>query len=459
MCGRYALGLRASQIREYLADEDLPSFDAPPDEGPGAPRRSFNFAPGYNGLVYRADVPDHGAGPLPSSVKHANDGEHEPEVGSTEPQPEHKNTAAVRYKLQTMQWGLVPFWTKRAPDFASKLKTINCRDDSLAQPTGMWNTIKPRKRCLVVCQGFYEWLKTANGRVKTPHFVKRRDGRLMGMAGLWDCARYEDGSERAKGEPLYTYTIITTDSNKQLRFLHDRMPCILGAAEARVWLDPGRCEWTRELQALLRPYEHELECYPVSSEVGKVGNNSERFIVPLDSAANKANIANFFARPSSKPKFVEPVVIGSESNAPMPADVWHEAEVERGQGLEAAKKFGVVKRELSEGGEPTDSEPKDNEPTDSEPIDGEDTKRDLGESFQPKHVGGADQDLDGITSTKRKHSDASETGPLDPTQKRRRSRGGRYSSATSNNGPDRQVKQEDAKEVRGELKITAFFGK
>lgn len=55
----------------------------------------------------------------------------------------------------------------------------------------MWNTMKQRKRCIVVCQGFYEWLKKNNGKEKMPHFVRRKDDQLMCFAGLWDCAQYE----------------------------------------------------------------------------------------------------------------------------------------------------------------------------------------------------------------------------------------------------------------------------
>lgn len=97
-------------------------------------------------------------------------------------------------------------------------------------------------------------------------------------------------------EKLYTYTIITTDSNDQLKFLHDRMPVILenGSEQIRTWLDPSRSKWSGELQSLLRPYKGELEVYPVSKDVGKVGNNSPAFIVPLSSSDNKQNIANFF---------------------------------------------------------------------------------------------------------------------------------------------------------------------
>ncbi|KAI4709361.1 hypothetical protein J4E89_006110 [Alternaria sp. Ai002NY15] len=264
MCGRYALALRPSEVRQQLEQSHMPVEEAPDDDS--NVRQSYNFAPGYHGLVYRADGPETGG----------------QEEGATED---------TKYKLQSMQWGLVPFWTKRNPDYGSKMKTINCRDDSLFEDRGMWTTMKKKKRCIIVAQGFYEWLKKNGGKEKLPHFTKRKDGQLMCFAGLWDCVQFEDSSEK-----LYTYTVITTDSNKQLSFLHDRMPVIFdnGSDAIRTWLDPTRTEWSTELQSLLKPYEGELECYPVSKDVGKVGNNSPSFLVPINSAANKNNIANFF---------------------------------------------------------------------------------------------------------------------------------------------------------------------
>lgn len=71
------------------------------------------------------------------------------------------------------------------------MKTINARDDSLAANGGMWNTMKKGKRCIVVAQGFYEWLKKNGGKEKFPHYTKRKDGQLMCFAGLWDCVQYE----------------------------------------------------------------------------------------------------------------------------------------------------------------------------------------------------------------------------------------------------------------------------
>lgn len=51
--------------------------------------------------------------------------------------------------------------------------------------------MKQKKRCIVIAQGFYEWLKKDGGKVKVPHYMKRKDGQLMCFAGLWDCVQYE----------------------------------------------------------------------------------------------------------------------------------------------------------------------------------------------------------------------------------------------------------------------------
>lgn len=330
MCGRYALGIRASFIRYQLQQQGMPVDDAPEDD---EARETYNFPPGSYGLVYRADVPDYGvrdaedADTSGNAATDAADDGDEQEQGDTDQEaPPSSQQKHYNYQIKVMKWGLIPFWTKRAPDYGSMLRTINCRDDSLMENKGMWNTMKQRKRCLVVAQGFYEWLKKGpNSKDKIPHFVKRKDGQLMCFAGLWDCVKYEDSEEK-----LYTYTIITTDANKQLQFLHDRMPVILdpGTDEIKMWLDPTRNKWSKELQALLKPYQGELECYPVDQAVGKVGNNSPSFIVPINSKENKKNIANFFNNAAAKKTEKEPPEKaqttvehdGSENNAPLPAE-------------------------------------------------------------------------------------------------------------------------------------------
>lgn len=167
----------------------MPVEDAPDDDDV---RQTYNFAPGSHGLVYRADVPDYGAG------RRHQVGEGAAEADGGANPTDLEDPKETRYKLQAMKWGLVPFWTKRNPEYASVMKTINARDDSLASSGGMWNTMKQKKRCIVIAQGFYEWLKKNGGKEKIPHYVKRKDGQLMCFAGLWDCVQYEGES----GAPL-----------------------------------------------------------------------------------------------------------------------------------------------------------------------------------------------------------------------------------------------------------------
>ncbi|KAF2839999.1 DUF159-domain-containing protein [Patellaria atrata CBS 101060] len=429
MCGRYAFYQRPSVVRQQLEESNMRCESAPEDDDV---RQSYNFAPGYNGLVYRADVPDHGAGPANDHSTQGVDPDHDhtPNASnitkSTDSDAEAKgdsDSSQIAYKLQAMKWGLVPFWTKRNPEYGSLMKTINCRDDSLIENRGMWTSMKRKKRCIVICQGFYEWLKKNGGKEKIPHFVKRKDRQLMCMAGLWDCVKYEGSDEK-----LYTYTVITTDSNKQLKFLHDRMPVILenGSEAIRTWLDPSRYEWSKKLQSLLKSYDGELEIYPVSKDVGKVGNNSPTFIIPVDSTENKSNIANFFG---NQKKIAKGQAVKKEMK-----------EVEKEIGTKGIK----VEQESEENRDTKDIEhTEDNVPL---PVsvsadNKEDQKRKIGQFEE----GGTADDTPPKKSLKTEKINQSPSKPCRNTK-----------SATSNGSI---AKHSQTKASDGSKKITAFFGK
>ena len=100
MCGRYAFYQRPAEVRQQLENSHMPSQEAPDDD---EVRLSYNFAPGYHGLVYRADIPDHG-GRRQRSDQDADD-----ETGGGSPEGkkeavEHSD-GEVHYKLQSMKWG------------------------------------------------------------------------------------------------------------------------------------------------------------------------------------------------------------------------------------------------------------------------------------------------------------------------------------------------------------------
>ncbi len=77
----------------------MPVEEAPEDD---EVRQSYNVAPGYHELVYRADVPYYGAGGSRHGNDNGEEGQAEAEEQATELVEETKET---RYKLQSMKWG------------------------------------------------------------------------------------------------------------------------------------------------------------------------------------------------------------------------------------------------------------------------------------------------------------------------------------------------------------------
>ena len=66
--------------------------------------------------------------------------------------------------------------------------------------------------------------------------------------------------------------IITTDANKLIEGIHDRMPLILEEGVEATWLDPKTGQ--EELLAMLKPCPTErMDAYPVSSLVNSPRNN------------------------------------------------------------------------------------------------------------------------------------------------------------------------------------------
>jgi putative SOS response-associated peptidase YedK len=131
---------------------------------------------------------------------------------------------------------------------------INARSETMADKPAFRSAFK-RRRCSVLADGFYEWLK--QGKKKQPHLFRLVGGGPFAFAGLWE--RWEKG-----GHSLDSCTILTTDPNALVRPLHDRMPVILAPADFALWLDPDAAKG-EELQALLRPYPAEaMTAYPAA---------------------------------------------------------------------------------------------------------------------------------------------------------------------------------------------------
>jgi putative SOS response-associated peptidase YedK len=165
--------------------------------------------------------------------------------------------------LDTLRWGLVPYFTK---DLKKARKPINGRSETIAK-SGMFREAFAHRRCLVPAPVYYEWRDDPDGKV--PFAVARVDGEPVAFAGIWDTWRTTDGQR------LQTFATITTDANKLLAQIQDRMPVIIERVDWPLWLG----EADGDVAALLRPAaEDVLRFWPVDKKVGNVRNDGPELI-------------------------------------------------------------------------------------------------------------------------------------------------------------------------------------
>ena len=173
-------------------------------------------------------------------------------------------------RLRFMRWGLVPFWAK-SPAIGHRM--INARAETAARKPAFRRALA-RRRCLVPADGFYEWRPTPGQRRKTPMRIVRRDRAVFAFAGLWEVW------EPPEGDPLESFTILTTPANRLLAPIHDRMPVILPAPGEAPWLHPGTGR--PDLEALCTPYPDDLlEAYEVSTLVNAPRHDTPECLTPV----------------------------------------------------------------------------------------------------------------------------------------------------------------------------------
>ena len=178
-------------------------------------------------------------------------------------------------RLGTFKWGLVPSWAK---DPSTGNRMINLRAETVSEKPSFRRTLS-KHRCIIPADGFYEWKDMAKGRKKQPFFIRSRDGTVLALAGLWEAWKDKDAQD---DEWLRTCTIITTEPNKLLAPIHNRMPVVLPPEAWDTWLDRDNTD-ADELATLLKPAPDDLlELFPVSTDVNSVGNNNEQLVVPLE---------------------------------------------------------------------------------------------------------------------------------------------------------------------------------
>jgi putative SOS response-associated peptidase YedK len=168
---------------------------------------------------------------------------------------------------RTMRWGLLPPWARQ---LGKGFQPINARAETAASKPPFAELVqRPDRRCLVLADGWYEWLKAEKkGGERLPFRYTVDGGGPFAFAGLW-CRR------RIAGELVLSACILTCAANAVCAPVHDRMPCVLaGPDEEAAWL-------AGETDGLLAPLAGErCAVAPANPAVNAAGVEGAELLTP-----------------------------------------------------------------------------------------------------------------------------------------------------------------------------------
>ena len=177
--------------------------------------------------------------------------------------------------LTVARWGLIPSWSK---DASRASGMINARSESVAEKPAYRAAFR-RRRCLVPADGYYEWQAASAGKSKQPYFIRRRDGDMLAMAGLYEHWSGPTGVVRS-------CTIITQEAVGDLCDVHHRRPVQIPAESWAEWLDPESSRAPDVMEAAIQAVDasENLAWQAVSTAVNRPTQDGEHLIAPLDHA-------------------------------------------------------------------------------------------------------------------------------------------------------------------------------
>ena len=197
------------------------------------------------------------------------------EVLTVRSSPDPEEAAHGEREARLMRWGLVPRWAK---DLKVGYKMINAKAENLTSSRAYAPLVgKFRHRCLIVADGFYEWMKAEDPKQpRQPWHFTVDGGEPFAFAGICTRKEWEDDEDRGVEDGwLYSCTIVTTTPNEVVSKVHDRMPVILPGAEAEAtWLRPDL--EAEDAIAMCAPLSAaRMSASPANPKVNKVGKGME----------------------------------------------------------------------------------------------------------------------------------------------------------------------------------------
>ena len=142
------------------------------------------------------------------------------------------------WKCLKLNWGFTPSWMNQGQIINAKRETVRTK-----------STFEGFRKCYVPINGWFEWLKTKNGKI--PYYF------------------------HSKYDTMYVKSImkqnsvilLTTQSTDPISLIHNRMPLLN--------IEPVFKNWN------LNPVSIDINFYEVSREVSYAGNNSSELIKPF----------------------------------------------------------------------------------------------------------------------------------------------------------------------------------
>ena len=189
-------------------------------------------------------------------------------VAPTQPIPIVRMAGGKR-QFALVRWGLIPPWVKDARNFSL---LINARGESVNDKPAFRNAMR-RRRCLIPANGFYGW-KEEGGR-RRPYCVLPKSGEPVAFAGLWETWSGPNGEE------METTVIITTNANRELAHLHERMPVVVPADAFDFWLDCSNLDATTAVALFVPAPEGMFEAYEISPALNRTANDGPELIAPV----------------------------------------------------------------------------------------------------------------------------------------------------------------------------------
>jgi putative SOS response-associated peptidase YedK len=188
--------------------------------------------------------------------------------------PEPEKAEEGEREARLMRWGLVPIWAK---DLKVGYRMINAKKENLRKSRAYGPLLgKYRHRCLIVADGFYEWMKAEDPKQpRQPWHFQVDGGEPFAFAGLCTRKEWSDPDERGYDDGfLYTCTLVTTTPNDVVAPVHDRMPAILPSPEAEAaWLRPDLS--VEDAVALCGPLDpRRMSSAPANPALNKVGKGT-----------------------------------------------------------------------------------------------------------------------------------------------------------------------------------------